>query len=273
MAEVVGRYHPAVRLIPNPERTLGHGVNRVLRVMTGEVVVRCDAHTTLSPGYIRRAVETLRRTGAGSVGGRQVSVGVTLFERAVALAITSMLGAGNARHRIGGAEGPAKTAYLGVFRRDALEAVGGINANLTRNQDYELNWRLRKNGEKVWFDPSLAVYYQPRGSLRKLARQYFDYGRWKHVVVRMHLSSLRARQVAAPLLVLGLAASGVLGLLGAPWWMATATPALYLFVLLVGSIVVGIRQRSPAAVLLPLVLLTIHLSWGIGFFVPARIDK
>ncbi len=269
-ADLIRRHYPAVRLIPNPDQTLGSGVNAALQVATGEIIVRCDGHTSLSPGYIQCAVETLAVTKAANVGGYQRPVGTTFFERVVAVAMTTPIGAGHAYHRVGGSEGPVDTAFLGNFRREVLVKMGGYDASLIRNQDYELNWRLRERGETIWFNPALVADYRPRGTLWKLARQYFDYGRWKRVVLRRHPASLQPRQLAAPLLVLGLAASVFLALIGASWFATVTLPFIYIFTLVVGSLVVGICRREPATLLLPLVLMTMHLSWGLGFFFPAR---
>ena len=269
-AEILRRHYPSVRLVPNPQRVIGFGIEAAIRASTGEILVRCDAHTILRPGYLQRAVDTLQRTGAANVGGRQEPVGSTFFERGVALAMTSFLGSGGARYRLGGGEGPAETVYLGVFRRVALDAVGGYDPVLIRGEDYELNWRLRTSGATVWFDPALAVDYRPRSTLRSLASQYFDYGRWKRVVLARHPSSLLARHLAAPLLILGLVASLLLLLTAAPWQVVAAFPLLYLLALLLGSLTIGLRRRAPAALLLPLLLATMHLSWGLGFFLPPR---
>ena len=269
-AEIVRQLYPSVKLIPNPDRLHVPGILAALRVAKGDVIARCDAHSFFLPGYLRRAVETLHRTEAASVGGRQWPVGTTFIERAVAIAMTTPLGAGGARYRLGGPAGSVDTVYLGVFRREALEAVGSYNSSLPGNEDYELNYRLRRRGETVWFDPALAVEYQPRGTLRALARQYFNYGRMKIAVLRQHPASLRLRHLAAPLLVSGLAVSALLAPVGAPWEAVAALPLAYLLVLTIGSLTVGIRRREPAALLLPAVLATMHLSWGTGFFLPFR---
>ncbi len=271
-SDLVRRLYPTVTLVPNPEQTAGFGLGAAQRASTGEIIVRCDAHTVFPPGYLRHAVSTLQRTGAANVGGRQRPVGTTFFGRAVAMAMTTPLGAGGARYRLGGAEGPVDTVFLGAFRRDALDAAGGVDPVFVRNQDYELNWRLRARGETVWFDPGLVVAYQPRGSLRALARQYFNYGRWKRVMARRHPASLLPRHFASPLLLLGLAASPVLAVAGASW-TAAAVPLTYVLTLALGSLTVGIRRRSSAALLLPLALATMHLSWGIGFFSPVRVGS
>ncbi len=271
MSELIWRSYPTVRVVPNPEQTTGFGANAAIRAATGEIIVRCDAHTTFPPGYVRRAVNTLERTGAANVGGRQWPIGITFFERAVALAMIIPLGAGNARYRLGGTEGPVDTVFLGVFRREDLDEVGGYDSTLIRNQDYELNWRLRKCGKIVWFDPELAATYRPRSTLRALAQQYFDYGRWKRVMLRRHPRSMRARHLAAPLLVLALAASPVLALAGS-LWLAAAPVFAYVLTVVAGAAAVGLGCRDTVATLLPLVLPTIHLSWGIGFFLPPRLQ-
>ena len=281
-ADSIRRKFPEVRVVPNPERTIPSGLNRAALAARHGVLARCDARTALPRGYLERAVEQLRATGAAVVGGRQNPVGKTAFERAVALAMTSPLGAGDARYRLGGPAGPTDTVYLGVLRRDAVEAAGGYDASLLWNSEYELYWRLRQRGEIVWFDPALAADYRPRGGFAALARQYFRYGRWKRAMLRRHPASLRWRQLAAPLLVLGacaslfLAAGGWTAAAGAPTagrWMlgaAASVPFLYAALLVGGAALVGARQRAIEAALLPLVLPTIHFSWGIGFLVGWR---
>ncbi len=271
-SDLVRRLYPTVKLVPNPEQTAGFGLCAAQGAATGEIIVRCDAHTVFPPGYLRRAVSTLQRTGAANVGGRQRPVGATLFGRAVAMAMTTPLGAGGARYRLGGPEGPVDTVFLGAFRRDALEAVGGVDPTLVRNEDYELNWRLRARGETVWFDPGLVVAYRPRGTLRGLAWQYFNYGRWKRVVAQRHPISLMPRHLASPLLLGGIVASLALAATGTYWAAATVLLA-YALALALSSLTVGIRRRSHAALLLPLALATMHLSWGIGFFTPVRVGS
>ncbi len=266
---VISGSHPWVRVIPNPERIVSTALNRAVAASGGDVIVRCDAHSVLMPGYLRRTVAILTETGAANVGGRQVPAGDTFFTRGVSLALTTPLGVGDSRYKTGGPSGPVEHVYLGVFRREDLEAVGGFDPTLLRNQDYELSWRLRQAGYVVWFDPELRVLYKPRRNLTRLARQYFSYGRWKATMLLGSPASLRPRQLAAPVLCAGLAMSAALGVAG-QHLLASVLPLAYLLLLLTGSSVVGIRRRDPAALLLPVVLATMHLSWGLGFFLPAR---
>jgi glycosyltransferase involved in cell wall biosynthesis len=256
-----------IRVVGNPAGSTSAGLNVGIAAASGDVVVRVDGHAALGDGYVRRAVELLETTGADNVGGVQMAVGETPFERAVAAAMTSRFGTGDAKFHYGGSAGPTDTVYLGVFRRSALDRVGGFDESLVRNQDYEMNWRIRHSGGVVWFDPDLRVRYRPRGTLRSLARQYFEYGQWKRVVLKRHPKSLRWRQMAPPLLVVGLVASLVLaplvsGVLAFPLFYAAAV---------VGASVSTLPEHGlSVAARLPLVFATMHLTWGTGFLLGPR---
>ena len=251
-----------VRTVANPTGATPVGLNAAIRATSGEIVVRVDGHAVLPDGYITRAVETLQRTGAVNVGGVQLSEGTTPFERAVAIALSSPFGMGGARFHTGGTEGPVDTVYLGVFRRMAIEAVGLFDERLIRNQDYELNIRLRDAGGVVWFDPQLAVSYRPRPNLSRLARQYFEYGAWKRAVLRLHPGSLRIRQVVPPIAVVAMLAA----LIASPWLpIALVVPGIYALAVVAASVVTGRRHGLGAIMRLLVIFPTMHMAWGLGF--------
>ncbi|MGI9608756.1 MAG: glycosyltransferase [Acidimicrobiia bacterium] len=250
-----------VTWIDNPTGTTPEGLNRGIAASTGEVIVRCDAHAILPPSYVASAVNTLVSTGAANVGGMQVPVGTGFWSSAIAAAMSSPLGAGDARYRVGGTPGPAETVYLGTFNRQDLDEVGGFDPEFVRNQDFELNHRLIQAGKTVWFDPELQVTYRPRNSLRALARQYFDFGRGKRRFARVHPGQLLVRQMAPTALVIALASSVLLGLVWRPMWLV---PAGYVIGLVAGGLAT-IPKAGLAAAGVPLALATMHISWGLGF--------
>ena len=267
-----------VSSVQNPTGRTPEGLNAALAATTQEIVVRVDAHSELSDGYIRLAVETLQRTGADNVGGIMGARGVTKFEKAVAAAMTSPLGVGSASFHTGGSEGPAETVYLGVFKRSALERVGGYDPAFTRAQDWEMNYRIRSTGGKVWFNPDLFVTYRPRPNVFKLAKQYFEYGSWRHEVMRRHPETRRTksalRYFAPPLAVALIVVGKILGSIGfvlnnfygqdsALIW-GYIFPIGYLALTLVSSLTLVTRARA-GALWLPIVLMTMQMSWGIGF--------
>lgn len=273
-AEVV-RTHDRVRTVANPRGATPSALNAAVAAAKHDIVVRVDGHALFPPDYVRTAVAVLRETGADNVGGIMAAEGVTPFEQAVARAMTSPLGVGAARFHTGGAAGPADTVYLGVFRREALDRVGGFDERFLRAQDWEMNLRIRQTGGLVWFTPQLRVSYRPRPDLRALARQYFDYGRWRRVVMRQHQGSASVRYLAPPVAlacVVAGTAAGLAGLAtGRPWLTAGfAAPIGYAAGIVGGSLVTG-RGLAPGALArLPGVYATMHGCWAIGFLTSPR---
>jgi succinoglycan biosynthesis protein ExoA len=256
----VARAHD-VEVVDNESGTTPSGLNLAGRVSSGEFLVRVDAHSVIPSDYLTRVVATLRETGAEVVGGRQVPVGRSLLERAIAAAMSSPFGAGDARYRLGGSPGPADTVYLGAFRRKIFDDLGGYDERYVRHQDYELNHRVRSVGGTVWLEPRLEVSYRPRSSLSALASQYFQYGRWKRFFARQNPGSLSPRQWAPPVLVLTLAVT----LVGSFWWSwLLAVPAGYVLAL-IGIGLVSLRKVGAPALIMPAALAVMHLCWGVGF--------
>jgi hypothetical protein len=259
-----------VKLVTNPTGRTPAGLNAALLAASHAIIVRVDGHGGLMPGYMERAVRLLEKTGAANVGGLMLAVGETGFERAVARAYCSKFGLGGGAFHVGGEEGPAESVYLGVFRREVLERLGGFNDHYHRAQDWELNFRIRQAGELVWFSPDLAVTYRPRSSWPELTRQFFHTGRWRREVIHQYPHTVSARYLAPPVvtgaIVAGTLAGAVGALVGVPLlqlgWLA---PVAYVAGVLAVASWEGRGMPLRARAWLPVVLATVHLSWGAGF--------
>ena len=255
-----------VVLIENPTGRTAAGLNLALSKSRFPIIVRVDGHAEIPRNYISLAVNILNETGAVNVGGMMAAQGVTPFEKAVAGAMRSPLGVGASRFHTGGSAGSVDTVYLGVFLRSALMSVGGFDERFTRAQDWELNFRLRKAGGVVYFDPRLHVLYRPRPTLKALSKQYFEYGRWRRVVTRRHIGTVNLRYLAPPLALIGTVASLVAGIFLSPILFVPA--GVYLAFLMVASL--GIGKTLGEKLRLPAILLTMHMSWGAGFLTSPR---
>lgn len=265
-----------IRVVENPGVDIPIGLNLAIAAARHPVIVRVDAHTELAEGYTERAVETLRRTSAASVGGIMAAVGRPGVQAAVARAYNSRLGlGGGSHHRDDAVEGPAESAYLGVMDAAVLREIGGYDESLRRGEDWELNYRLRRAGHLVWFDPALRVRYWPRSSWGALARQFWATGVWRGELVRRLGARNSLRYFAPPALVLDLVLCVLLAPLlatgvvvgWAAWLLALAFlgPALYLL-LLVGAAITASGSVADR-IRFSLVLAVMHLSWGSGFLV------
>ena len=261
IAESLAQRDSRIKLVMNPTGKTAAGLNLAIAASENPVIVRVDGHAKIPNNYLSLAVTILRESGAVNVGGVMAAEGVTNFEIAVSRAMRSALGVGASRFHTGGKAGEADTVYLGAFRREAINAVGGFDERYTRAQDWELNHRLRKNGGKIYFDPRLQVTYRPRPNLKKLAKQYFQYGRWRRVVSRSHPGTVNLRYLAPPFTLLGTITSLLLGLLIDPFFFIPA--AVYGIFLLISSMLIAKSVRE--AISLLAIIPTMHFAWGAGF--------
>jgi glycosyltransferase involved in cell wall biosynthesis len=271
-----------ITVVANPSGQIASAMNAAVKTARHEIITRIDAHSMLPDGYLRTAVRALIETGAADVGGWMAAEGVTPFQQAVAWAMTSPFGMGAAANHTGGEPGPADTVYLGVYRREVIERVGGYDETMLVAEDWELNYRIRAAGGLIWFTPDLKVTYRPRASLRALTRQQFRYGRWRRVVARRHPETVSPRYLAPPaataLNAAGLVA-GLAGLIGAvggapapvPYLtVGFAVPAVYLAG--VTAVAAVFAADTPAGVRLrvPAVLAVMHSCWGAGYLTSPR---
>ena len=252
---------PRVVIVPNPTGRTAVGLNLAIKASHYSIIVRVDGHAKIPINYLTQIMQILTETGAVNVGGVMAAIGENVFERSVARAMRSSLGVGVSRFHTGGTAGSVDTVYLGAFRKEALLAVGGFDERFTRAQDWELNFRLRAAGGVVFFDPRLVVTYRPRSSVRALARQYFEYGRWRRVVSRRHEGTINYRYLAPPFTVLVTSLSLILGVLISTIFLLPSL--IYAIFILCASFVIGKSYNE--VVFLPLILLTMHMCWGAGF--------
>lgn len=253
-----------VRLIANPERLQAAAFNRGLSEARGRYLVRMDAHSVYADDYIAECVRLLEETGASNVGGVQRAAGTDLVSGAIAAAVSSPFAAGDASYRHATRPRWVDTVYLGAWRTETLRQLGGMRTDLAVNEDYELNIRLREAGGKIYLSPTIRSTYFVRASLPKLARQYVRYGFWKVRTLIDHPSSLRWRQLVAPVFVLGVGLTPLfvarLGALGA------LHLGLYAAANIAATIVVAARSSWMNLPVLPMVFTIIHVSWGVGFW-------
>ncbi|HEX5376328.1 MAG TPA: glycosyltransferase family 2 protein [Solirubrobacterales bacterium] len=187
--------------------TTPEALNVGLRVSTADVFARVDAHGCPAQDYISRAVAALEESDERvvGVGGQPNYSGASPFERAFTLARGSRLGVGGSVYAAPGQREIVDTVPWGIYRRPALEEVGGFDPAMNHGEDEELNWRLKQAGMSVMLDSSIRFEYVPRATLGAAFRQYRNYGRARARVVAAHPDFLRPRHAAPAAFVLGLA--------------------------------------------------------------------
>lgn len=193
-----------VRVVHNPSGTIPDGLNLAIAASSGDVVVRVDSRCDLQPDHVRRIVERLSDDATGCVGGAALVLDRGLFGSTYAVAFNSVL-LGPSKYRYSRRSGPADTAYLGAWRRADLEALGGFNPQLIRNQDNDLADRIRDAGGIVWYDAGLVVGYHNARDLRGALAHHHEFGMWRmfqrgqgsRTLTKRHIGSLGVLASAA----------------------------------------------------------------------------
>jgi len=256
----------SVKIIDNRALTASAGLNLAVKNSGGEVVIRADGKCELAPDYIRNCVDLLKESGADNVGGWRRPLGEGFVGRAIATAITSAFGVGgdqSARHL---RRQWTDTVYLGAWRRKTFEQVGLFDEEMVRNQDDEFNYRLRKAGGRILASGTIRSSYFSRPSIAELWHQYYNFGFWKVRVLQKHPRQMRWRQFVPPTFVCALVLLALLTPVS-NWFRLSflCLVGVYIFINLAVSVFTGVRSRSREVVLLPVVFLTLHLSYGSGF--------
>lgn len=263
MAAYPGR---RILLLNNPQMIVSAALNSALQRTTGNTIIRVDGHTVVAPDYIRRCVAELQRTGADNVGGRMCAIGDTPFGEAVAAATSSPFGVGGARFHYSASEELVDTVYLGAWRREAFQQIGGFDEELVRNQDDEFNYRLRAHGGSILLSPSIQSVYTARSTPSALWRQYFQYGLWKVRVLQKHPQQMQVRQFVPPAFTMALLGFGSLSLASPYARLALALVlTLYAAASLIASVLTASRSSWRLLPTLSVVFGILHLSYGLGF--------
>ncbi len=270
MEDFARRSDIKVRILENPRGDIPRGWNIGFRAATGDALLLMIGHAYIPPNHISRAVSLLEEKGADGVCGRIVSVGSgrgTIWDDAIAAAMESRFGIGNATARVGGKPGWIDNPMLTLYRRSLFERFGYMDERLTRNEDYEFNQRCYAGGARFWFQPDMPVYYHNRPTLRALWRQYFVGAKWRAFMIGEHRRAVRFRHIVPPAFVLGLVACGAAAVVSSKALHALlAVAGAYAAALAVATAAGALKRRKPALIFtLPIAFATIHLAYGLGF--------
>lgn len=257
---------PRVRLVENPRRVTPVAFNLGIQASSGDVVVIVGGHSAIRPDFLDRSVRALQEhPEAWGVGGSIETVSENYTGRVISGAMSTPVGVGNAMFRLGNYKGYVDTMTFPCYWRWVFETVGMFDEELVRNQDDDFNYRLLQAGGKIWMDSDIRATYYARGSLRKLLRQYFQYGFWRVRTIRKHGRPATLRQIAPMVFVclwIALAAGAVF------WWplrfALAGYAALYGLGLLFGMLDVARKVGLRYALAAPLALMAMHFGYGLG---------
>ncbi len=271
-AELVREYaatHPQVTCLLNEQRTTPYALNLGIRHAAADVVIIFGAHAVMKPGYIARCIEAFSAyADVGCAGGILTNIYENETSRIIGLAMSSPFGVGNAHFRTGASSGYVDTVAFGAYKKEVFDTVGFFDEELVRNQDDEFNFRVLKQGFRIWLDPEIRADYYVRSSVKRLFRQYFQYGYWKVYVNKKHRAITTTRQLIpfgfVLFLVFGSVAAACSRLLAMAFFGVLALYALL-------ALYFAFRKTSHPvqAIKITGIFVSLHLSYGWGYLLGA----
>lgn len=167
------------RILYNPDKITPKSVNIGIKNSKNDIIIRLDAHSQYPTNYISKCVHYLNTTGADNVGCLvNTYCGGTIVEKSIAGVLTSKFGVGNSKFRLNSKSGYVDTVPYGTFRKILFEKIGYFNEELLRSEDNEFNYRIRKNGGKVYLFNDISSTYYPRKNVLSLLKMAFQNGKY-----------------------------------------------------------------------------------------------
>jgi glycosyltransferase involved in cell wall biosynthesis len=265
-----------IYLLENVRRVTPIALNLAIGKARGEIIIRVDAHAEFGNDYVARCVQVLRESGADNVGGPVTTrAGAdTPMAHAIAAAMAHPFGVGNSAFRTSRVAREVDTVPFGCFNASDFERYGLFDERLWRNQDYDMNQRIRRFHGCIYMDPRLESVYISRPTLQTLLRQAWENGFWNAMTHYLHPASFCLRHAFPMLFTLGVlfalctAVDATCGHM--PGWLLPFAAFSWCCVLLYGVLTLWVATRQARSLgwqLWPCLLLifpTFHFTYGGG---------
>lgn len=185
LQKYIKKYPNLIKVLDNPNKTVPFAMNIGIKEASGEYIIRLDAHADYSNDYFSKCVYYLEATNADNVGGVAETKSKGFVGKAIAKMLSSRFGVGNSEFRTNGESGYVDTVPFGAFRREVFEKWGGYDERLTRNQDNEMNYRIRKNGGKIYLASDIKLSYYCRDSIKGISDMALKNGMWNVITMKL----------------------------------------------------------------------------------------
>lgn len=258
------KYTDLIRVFDNEKKIVPCAMNIGIKNAEGKYIIRLDAHADYAEDYISKCVHYLDTMDADNVGGLAETKSSGFVGNTIAMMLSSKFGVGNSQFRTNGKSGYVDTVPFGAFRKEVFDKWGGYDERLVRNQDIELNYRIRKNGGKVYLSSDIHLSYYCRDTLRGVSKLALTDGKWNIITMNLCPGSMGIRHFVPLCFVLSLIMLPLIAIFVCKyiWILFMIEILLYLLCDIIFSAVAakGIKPFMLLLVLFPV----FHISYGVG---------
>ncbi|MGO4292729.1 glycosyltransferase family 2 protein [Chitinophaga sp. RAB17] len=268
IVEELAKDHKNIFCFSNEKKISTTGFNIGAREAKGDFVILMGAHCTYPANYISKLVKYGKDTDADIVGGRVYvkAKHETPLSVAIRTALSHRWGVGDSMYKMENTEvQEVDTVAYGCYNRRVFTKYGYFNEDLVRNQDIEINKRIKNQGGKILLVPDVSVDYFSAEDLKSFSRKNYQNGYWNPLTVYYSgtIQSLSLRHFVPLMFVLGLLGALILGFLHPVFWWLGGAVLLFYF-LFIATITREIRDKGTNWLQLIRAFATLHFSYGFG---------
>jgi GT2 family glycosyltransferase len=202
--EFLQKTYQSLQLIDNTRQLTPYAFNLgIYADPTADFIQIVGARHILSSNYLSECLKQLQTDkDSWCVGGKIINQYINKTGEYIAKAMSTSFGMGLGNFRTLTESGYTDTVTSPMYPMWVFEKIGYFDEELIRNQDDDFNYRVTKNGGKIFFHAGISLKYYVRGDLKNLWKQFMQYGYWKVYVNKKHKAVTTLRQLVPPLFVL-----------------------------------------------------------------------
>ena len=258
-----------IKIINNPKRYPAQGINKVIRSINSDYIMRLDCHSIYPNDYLLNCYKLIKKTKATNVGGVIITKpgGDNFSAKIVQCITTHKFGVGNSSFRTEDKIGETDTVPFGFFNASIFKKIGYFNEKLIRCQDYEFNRRIIKNGGKIYSDSKIyCEYYNQKSFFKFLLKQKNLEGPYNIYMWYLAPYSFAIRHSVTGLFVLGLLLGWISYFIFKPlFYIYLTVLSLYFILSIISSIQLSLRYKdTKLLIILPFCFFLFHFFHGIG---------
>lgn len=255
----------SVKVENNPKRIQAAGWNKVIETATGDVVIRIDAHSSITEDFVEKNVRNIK-AGEDVCGGKRQCIieDADNWRRMLLKVENSLFGSSVNKCRHSDEKTYVKTVFHACYKKEVIDKVGKFNEKLLRTEDNEYHYRVGEAGYKIRYDPEILSYQYARSSLKKMIKQKFGNGYWIGLTLGICPGCISLFHLVPLAFVFGIIFT--LALLCCNIYFPFIAMWSAYVALTILNTVISIKNEGATVydVLMPFMFLILHVCYGIG---------
>jgi glycosyltransferase involved in cell wall biosynthesis len=249
----------------NPRKIQASGWNVALLHTSGDIIIRVDAHTSITKNFVELNVNNIIK-GEFVTGGIRPCIMEKddLWSKMLLYVENTLFKSKIKNKKQDTQKSYVKTIFHAAYKREVFAKAGGFNENLLRTEDNELHYRIRKCGYKFCLDPQIISYQYARSNLKGMIKQKYGNGYWIGITIGVCPGCISLYHLVPLFFIISIVISSIICIYGY-WHCLFLLCILYSFFCFI-NLLQFIKEKKFNLIILivPILYFLLHISYGLG---------